>query len=197
MNVLVNSQYKPKSIKTLKEEREKRNENAKWGNTEKEGTAGSKGKSDAGREKKTQEEHTADLDAEAMLQAWESDDINIDIDEDSSIDDLMSLLNIFHTDLFDENEVETLRQLRRSERVAHKRQLGDWITLKVNGVTKQVKCNCDRCNTNGKCEYAVLFEVFQFKKVPSTKHLSVADTFEWTKKVKKAIENIVIANINV
>ena len=189
----------------MKEEREQTNQKAKWGNTTEKGddADNSKGKSDTRppnkkqQDKGAQQKQTTDLDAAEMLQAWETEDVSIDIDEDSSIDDLMDILNIFHNDLFDENEIETLRQVRRSERVAHKRQLGDWITLKVNGVTKQVKCNCDRCNTNGKCEFAVLFEVFQFQKVPCTKHLSVAETFEWTRKVKKAIENIVIANINV
>jgi hypothetical protein len=204
VSLLVNSQYKPKSAKTLKEEWEKRNEKAKWSNTtEEKEVSSNEGKSRAKSTKNKQEkkkskaEQTAVLDAEAMLQAWESDDINFDIDEDESMEGLMNILNIFHSELFDENEIETLRRVRRSERVSHKRQLGDWITLKVNAITKKVKCNCDRCNTNGKCEYVVLFEAFQFKKVPSIQHLNAVDTLAWDNKVNKAVENIGIANIHV
>ena len=65
---------------------------------------------------------------------------------------------------FDEKEKETMKMSRAGSRVAPPRQLGDWITIDIDASKKEVSCNCERCNTNGKCSWVAVFEVLQFWK---------------------------------
>jgi hypothetical protein len=194
---------KAKSIATLKKEWEGRNEKAKWsGSTDAQSKkAGSKGKQK--KSKATTENDKAaspsehELSAEAMLDAWDEGEVDVDLDEDACIDDWMDILNIYHEGLFGETEKETLREIFKKERVAYPRQLGDWITVKVDGKNETVKCNCERCSRDGKCEYVVSFEVLQFKKAPPTKHSNVEEGFTWANTVKRAVDVIWLANIDV
>ena len=54
-----------------------------------------------------------------------------------------------------------------AKRVRLPRQLGDWIEVDVDAVTKRVKCNCEDFNTEGACWHVCTFEVLQFKKYPN------------------------------
>ena len=110
--------------------------------------------------------------------------IDITFDEDTDIGDVVEILNMYHEGLFDETEQESLKTMMKSERVAYPRQLGDWITLTINGREKSVKCNCERCNFDGKCEYVATFDCLQFNKAPDAKCMLPSEGFDWNTKVK-------------
>ena len=86
--------------------------------------------------------------------------------------------------MFDKTKQKSLKTMMKSERVAYPRQLGDWITLTINGREKSVKCNCERCNFDGKCEYVATFDCLQFNKAPDAKCMLPSEGFDWNTKVK-------------
>ena len=67
---------------------------------------------------------------------------------------------------FDENEHETLKMMRDGKRLAPPRQLGDLTTIDVDAAKKIVTCNCERCNSYGKCAWVAVLEVLQFNAIP-------------------------------
>ena len=132
-----------------------------------------------------------------MLEEWDSNNIDIMFDEDADLADIMEIMNVYHDGLFDESEMESLKYVMKNERVAYPRQMGDWITLSINGEEKSVTCNCERCNFGGRCEYVVTFESLQFGKKPPIKCKLTGETFDWENKVMRAIDTIKRVNIDV
>ena len=118
-------------------------------------------------------------------------------DEDADLTDIMEILNVYHDGLFDESEMESLKYAMKNERVAYPRQMGDWITLSINGKEQSVTCNCERCNFDGKCEYVATFESLQFGKAPPIKCLFTSELVDWETKVMRAIDTIKRVNIDV
>ena len=52
---------------------------------------------------------------------------------------------------FDTNEKATIQMDREENRIAKHRQLGDWITISVDGERETIIYNCKKCNRTGKC----------------------------------------------
>ena len=163
-----------KSVASWKQERAKKNEADKW---------------------QLQLSGDDAVDAQRMLDVWERENIDIEVDEDTDLGDLMDLLNVCQDGLFDKNEKETLKMMKKNKRVAYPRQLGDWIEIKIDAATKSVRCNCERCNTWGKCELVVLFETIQFNKTPPAKCILVGESFSWSDQVKRATKAMKKMNI--
>ena len=139
---------KPKSIASMKREIAKKNETAKWGK-------GNNNRKETKNVKKTKYQKNKDditspplephqIDAQAMLHAWDNKMIDITFDEDTDNGDVVEIFNMYHEGLFDETKQESLKTMMKSERVAYPIQLGDWITLTINGREKSGKCNCER-----------------------------------------------------
>ena len=106
-------------------------------------------------------------------------------------------MNIYHEGLFGETERESLKRMMKSGRVAYPRQLGDWTTLTINVYEKSIKCNCERCNFDGKCEYVAMFDCLQFNKAPDAKYMLLSEGFDWNTKVEKIIDAIRLVIIEV
>lgn len=113
--------------------------------------------------------------------------LDVDIDPDADIQHLWDVLNVFDAEKFDGAEKETLKLIRKEVRVCMPRELGDWITIQVNGLEKTVRCNCNRCNFDGRCRFVSGFESLQFRKVPN--NLLGGESLNWNDKVAKAIDN--------
>ena len=93
-------------------------------------------------------------------------DLEIDIDEDSTLNDLYNILAASDDDMFDGIEKETMKMIRKELRVGMPRELGDWTTISVDGKEECVHCNCNRCNFDGKCMWVSTFQSLQFGRVP-------------------------------
>ena len=72
-----------------------------------------------------------------------------------------------------------------AKRVHVPRQLGDWISVRIDSTTKKVSCICEDYNRDQFCVHAALFEVIQFDNRP---HLGlIKSTENWVGIRKKAI----------
>ena len=163
--------YPTKKIATMKQERDKKKDADKW----------------------LKREWTTDQ----MLKAWDREMIDIKLDKDTSFDDLLEILSIYHDGIIDKNEKQTLKMLMKGERVAYPRQLGDWITLLIDGSKGTIRCNCERCNFDGKCDWAATFDVLQFRTKPTPKCLLPDEAYNWSHQVLRAINGMKNANLEV
>ena len=77
----------------------------------------------------------------------------MELDEDADIEVICDATAPFKDVLFNTKEKETVNFVEQSKRIAKPRQLGAWITLKINGVVQTVSCNCKKCNRVGKCAW--------------------------------------------
>ncbi|EJK60017.1 hypothetical protein THAOC_19702, partial [Thalassiosira oceanica] len=59
--------------------------------------------------------------------------LDIDINEDWDLGDIWNVMNLVDPESFEANEKETLKMIRKADRVCMPRELGDWITVKVKG----------------------------------------------------------------
>jgi len=83
-------------------------------------------------------------------------------------DDWSDVLNFLEKNGVDVGNDATLKSIdEAAKRVRLPRQLGDWIEVTVDAVTKRVKCNCEDFNTEGACWHVCTFEVLQFKMYPN------------------------------
>ena len=117
--------------------------------------------------------------------------------EDDDWQEIIDVLDDNFEGLFDHDEIETLRMVRQGRRIAWPKQLGDWVTVVVDGQNKQIKCNCERCNRFGKCEWAATLEVIQFRTRPPIDCLTVNDGLEWDMNARKAADNMKKGNIKI
>ena len=82
--------------------------------------------------------------------------------------DWSDVLNFLEKNGVDVGNDATLKSIdEAAKRVRLPRQLGDWIEVSVDAVTKRVKCNCEDFNTEGACYHVCTFEVLQFKRYPN------------------------------
>ena len=112
-------------------------------------------------------------------------------DVDDLLDELVSLKHFG----FDKNEHETLKLMRDGKHLAAPRQLGDWITIDIDATKKKVTCNCERCNSYGKCAWVCVLEVLQFNVIPPSNCRTVDDGFGWNTHVlraKEALKKIIL-----
>ena len=112
-------------------------------------------------------------------------------DVDSLLDGLVSLKRFG----FDESEHETLKMMRDGKRLAALRQLGDWITIEIDTTKKLVTCNCERCNSYGKCAWVSVLEVLQFNVISPSNCRTAKDGFGWNTHVlraKEALKKIIL-----
>ena len=110
---------------------------------------------------------------------WGSSDNDCGTDEEDYIDDaildleesldhgdfdevLLSLDELIHELKLDQEEEETIRMIARNEIVKVPGELGHWTTITVNAITKKVHCDCQTCNTYGRCKWVVLYEAIEF-----------------------------------
>ena len=112
-------------------------------------------------------------------------ELDVDIDEDISLEGLWDVLNVYDKEVFDEKERETYKLIQKELRVCIPRELGDWITVKVNAKEESVRCNCNRCNFDGRCGLVNTFESLQFDKVPS--NLQAGEELDWNTRVHRAV----------
>ena len=80
---------------------------------------------------------------------WDTEMIDIRLQEDTNMNDLVDILNIYHGGIIDKKVKETLKMLMKGEHVAYTIQLGDWITLLINWSKGSIRCNCEQCNVDG------------------------------------------------
>ena len=50
---------------------------------------------------------------------------------------------------------------------------------------------------DGKCEYVATFQCLQFKKAPPTQCFIGSESFDWDVKVERAVNALIMANIDV
>ena len=131
-----------------------------------------------------------------MLEAWDTEMIDIKLHEDIDIDDLAEILNIYHGGIIDEKEKKTLKMLMKGERVAYRRQLSDWITLLIDVSKGTIGCNCERCNFDGKCEWTATFEELQFGRKPNPTCLLPDKAYTWCQQVVRAIKAMKNENLD-
>ena len=96
------------------------------------------------------------------------DDAILDLEQsldlgDASFDEVLHSFDDFDFDFdLDQEEEETMRMMERDETVDVPGELGHWRTITVNAVTKKVHCDCQTCNTYGRCNWVVLYEAIEF-----------------------------------
>ena len=94
------------------------------------------------------------------------DDAILDLEQsldlgDAFFDEVLHNFDDFDLDL-DQEEEETMRMMAEDETVKVPGELGHWTTITVNAVTKKVHCDCQPCNTYGRCKWVVLYEAIEF-----------------------------------
>ena len=147
-------------------------------------------------EKKVDLEASATNNIESEVSTeWDLDDADITLDEDADVLEIIDLLEDTSESLFDHTEKETLRMMQRGPRIAWPKQLGDWVSVTVDGVLKKIKCNCERCNRSGKCDWVAVMEVIQFGVRPSTDDLYVDEGIGWVQTVVRARSALKLGNV--
>ena len=130
---------------------------------------------------------------EKLLKDWDDVMTGVKLPDGADIDDLMNELMSLKQFGFDENEHETLKMMGegrtgKRKRLAAPKQLGDWITIEIDAKKQLVSCNCERCNSYGKCGWVAVLEVLQFNAIPPIHCRTVDDGFGWSTHVRRARE---------
>ena len=86
-----------------------------------------------------------------MMGLWDEIMDGVTLDKDAAYDDIVEVMACCDDTMFDPNEPETVHMTNCAHRVAHPRQLGNWMTICVDALTRQISCNCERCSRHGKC----------------------------------------------
>ena len=116
--------------------------------------------------------------------------------EDSDLEETFDKMTLFENVLFDPNEKETTRMVDMVNRVSLPRQLGDWRTIKIDGASQRMVCDCEQCNRTGKCHWVACLEVIQFRDVPPTNWEYASESFGWDDQVTHATETLFRLNIS-
>ena len=194
---LIRSDLKLKKISTLKNEKRMRDEQAKWAVTKCSASGKSANVSKKGGKKKAGTKKKVGSDDEPKISLSCENlgvELDVDIDEDISLEGLWDVLNVYDKEVFDEKERETYKLIQKELRVCMPRELGDWITVKVNADGERVHCNCNRCNFDGRCGLVSAFESLQFGKVPH--NLPGGTELDWNRKVHRAVTVAKLNNID-
>ena len=104
-------------------------------------------------------------------------------------------MTIFEDVLFDPNETETAKMVDIENRVSLPRALGDWRTIRIDGASKRVVCDCERCNRTGTCHWAACLEVIQFAAVIPPHCQFTGECIGWEDRVAEARHKLVDINI--
>ena len=91
-------------------------------------------------------DETKTTDVDALKQLWGDLSVTDCLPEDADLDTIFADMMVSYNDEFDLNEKATNQTNKRENRIAKPRQIGDWITMLVNGDNHTIKCNCERCN---------------------------------------------------
>ena len=134
----------------------------------------------------TQADGTEEVAKDDLIKMWDDVSSTECLPEDAELETIMDRMMIANEDGFDMDEAETGRMNRRNNRIAKPRQLGDWITICVNGEKMTITCNCERCNRMGKCHWVACLEVIQFGVVPPPHCLMADEGIGWAAKVHAA-----------
>jgi len=194
-----------KKIGTLKSEKKKRDHEEKWmasqpGNAM--NAMAAKGK----KPKKTKAKEKTDS-SEPIISVTVEDlgvSLDVDIDEDWDFEDIWDVMNSIDSDTFNEEEKATVKMIREDVRVCLPREMGDWMAVKVKGGVKNeegkwegglVKCNCNRCNFDGRCKFVQTFESLQFEDVPD--NLAAGDEMNFKAQIQKAVRTARRVNIDI
>ena len=190
---LLKSGFGVKKLSTLKSEKRQLDDEKKWAvQPQSKKNRGKKGKKTKGiNESVEPQPHNFEL-GSSLEDLGVS--IDVDVGDDLDIEDLWGVLNLLDSDMFDMKEVATLKLANRDARVSLNGELGDWIKIEVKGSsvsegadsdgTMSVRCNCNRCNFDGSCQFVTTFNAIQFGKVPRC--LGAEDAFSWTAQVARA-----------
>ena len=125
-------------------------------------------------------------DKDDLIKLWDDVLETECLPEDAELEDIFDRMMISNEDGFDMEETETGQMERRQNRIAKPRQLGDWITITVDGEKRTITCNCERCNRTGKCHWVACLEVIQFGRVPPARCLTADEGVGWFAKVHAA-----------
>ena len=136
------------------------------------------------------------LDHDEFMKQWDDNMEEVELDEDADIEMIFDSMTLFKDVLLNTKEKESVTLVEQSKRIAKPRQLGAWITLKIDGESKSVSCNCERCNRTGKCAWVASMEVIQFSKVPDCNCLTVDESYGWDHTVTRAREAMIALNIH-
>ena len=121
---------------------------------------------------------------------------DVKLDEDADLEMIFDSMTLFKDVLLNTKEIESVILVKQNKRIAKPRQLGDWITLKINGESKIIRCNCERCNRTGKCAWVASMEAIQFSKMPESHCLTVDESYGWDYTVTRAREVMIRLNIH-
>ena len=130
--------------------------------------------------------------SDELLQSWYERADDITLDDDADITDILDLME----GIFDDQEKETLKMMHKGRRIAYPKQLGDWITLSIDGENNKIYCNCSRCNSHGICNWVAAMEVIQFGVIPPADCRLPDEGFGWKTKVVRATRAMKEANID-
>ena len=97
-----------------------------------------------------------------ILDAWDEHFAGFELSEDADLEKIFDKMTLFEDVLFDPTEKETIKMVDMENRVAKPRELGNWRTIKIDGGTQRVVCDCERCNRTGTCAWVACLEVLQF-----------------------------------
>ena len=130
---------------------------------------------------------------EKLLNEWDDVMTGVQLPDGADVDDLLNELTSLEQFGFDEREHETLKMMAggrkgKGGRLAAPKQLGDWITIEIDATKQLVTCNCERCNSFGKCAWVAVLEVLQFNSIPPSECRTVDDGFGWITHVHRARE---------
>jgi hypothetical protein len=119
------------------------------------------------------------------------DDTPEDIVLNDALSDYDICLELNDTDLFDDLEHDTVVQKmkHRQDRIRLPGQMGEWIEIKVCGITKTVTCNCQGFCTSHICFHTAFFDVLQFEWYPDGKITTVGE--RWDQIRTNVMKNIV------
>ena len=143
------------------------------------------------------EEGKKGSDKDDIIKLWDDVAATECLPEDAELDTIFDQMMIKNEERFDMNETETVKIDRRDNRIAKPRQMGDWISIWVDGEKKTLACNCERCNRMGKCHWVACLEVFQFGVVPPARCLTADEGIGWIEKVNLAKTAMWVNNITI
>ena len=101
-----------------------------------------------------------------LIRQWDKNMAEVNLTKEADAEDISTAVTSFDEEILNAKRKEMLKIVQQRNRVAYPRQLGDWITVDVDGPTKSIRCNCKRCNRCDKCSCVAALEVTQFNVVP-------------------------------
>ena len=130
-----------------------------------------------------------------ILDAWHNEFAGFKLSEDADLEEIFDKMTLFEDVLFDPTEKETVKMVDIENRVAKPRELGNWRTIKIDGSTKRVVCDCERCNRTGTCAWVACLEVLQFAAAVPSHCKHTGESIGWDGCVADAAHKLVQINV--